>query len=58
MTNGADVINFSGGLAGQSLVIVQAAENAKAAGVYVVSAAGNRNLPEDTTPPTPPRCGR
>jgi subtilisin family serine protease len=46
VTNGADVINFSGGLAGQSLVIVQAAENAKAAGVYVVSAAGNRNLPQ------------
>lgn len=44
VANGADVINFSGGLAGQSLVIVQAAENAKAAGVYVVSAAGNRNL--------------
>ena len=41
--HGADVINFSGGLAGESSVIVQAAENAKAAGVHVVSACGNRN---------------
>ena len=45
INQGADVINFSGGLAGSSQVVVQAVENAKAAGVYVVAAAGNRNAP-------------
>ena len=40
----ADVINVSAGLQNQLLMIDQAIANAKASGVYVVAAAGNRNL--------------
>ncbi len=44
VSHGAHVINLSAGLRRQLLLIDQAVENAKAADVYVISSAGNRNL--------------
>ena len=46
VSRGADVINLSAGLRRQLFVIDQAVENAKAADVYVIASAGNRNLPQ------------